>query len=141
MIENQNIINELMTKVQESQHEITCMNDSRDFEDAESVRSGPLSHVPSESALLPPQAHSRRVVEPRQKMQPDIWDTHGTSGNVFASSPAYSSTSCTTALNPWDDQIAGRTPMRASTEQLVVGSGDGDKDTIPTPRFLRSSST
>ena len=29
------------------------MNDSRDFEDAESVRSG-LSHVPSQPALFPP---------------------------------------------------------------------------------------
>ena len=56
MIENHNIINELMTKVQELQYEINCMNDSRGFKAAESVRSGPSSHVPSESALLPPQA-------------------------------------------------------------------------------------
>ena len=53
---NQNIINELMTKVQELQYDIKCMNDSRDFKEAEWVRSGPLSHVPSELALLPPQA-------------------------------------------------------------------------------------
>ena len=49
------IVNELTTKVQELQYEIKCMNDSRDFKDAESVLSGPFSHVLSESALLPPQ--------------------------------------------------------------------------------------
>ena len=38
-----------MAKVQELPHEIKCMNDSRDFK-AEGVRSGQLSHVPSESA-------------------------------------------------------------------------------------------
>ena len=54
--QNQNIINELMTKVQELQYDIKCMNDSRDFKEAEWVRSGPLSHDPSESALHPPQA-------------------------------------------------------------------------------------
>ena len=50
------IVNELTTKVQELQYEIKCMNDSRDFKDAESVLSGPFSHDLSESALLPPQA-------------------------------------------------------------------------------------
>ena len=45
-----------MTKVQELQYDINRMNDSRDFKEAEWVRSGPLSRVPSETALLPPQA-------------------------------------------------------------------------------------
>ena len=53
LIENQDTVNELTARVQELQNEVTCMNDSRDFEDAESVRSG-LSHVPSQPALLPP---------------------------------------------------------------------------------------
>ena len=56
--ENDNIVKELTTKVKEFQYEIKCMDDSRDFK-AEGVRSGPLSHVPSESALLPPQADQR----------------------------------------------------------------------------------
>ena len=37
---------------QKLQNEVDCMNDSRDFKDAESVRSG-LSHVTSQPALLP----------------------------------------------------------------------------------------
>ena len=52
-IENQDNINELTARVQELQNEVNFMNDSRDFKDAESVRSG-LSHVPSQPALLPP---------------------------------------------------------------------------------------
>ena len=53
LIEDRDTILELTTKIQELQNEINCMNDSRDFKDAESVRSG-LSHVPSQPALLPP---------------------------------------------------------------------------------------
>ena len=52
-IENQDTIHELTARNQELQNEVNCMNDSRDFKDAESVRSG-LSHVPSQPALLPP---------------------------------------------------------------------------------------
>ena len=47
MIEDPDTIDELTGKVQELPNEINCMNDSRDFKDAESVRSGQLSHVPS----------------------------------------------------------------------------------------------
>ena len=44
-------INELKARIQELQNEVNCMNDSRDFKDAESVRSGP-SHVPSQPAWI-----------------------------------------------------------------------------------------
>ena len=43
-----------MNKVQELQYQSSGMHESRDFKGAESVHSGPLSHVPSESALFPP---------------------------------------------------------------------------------------
>ena len=49
LIENQDTINEFTARIQELQNEVNCMNDSRDFNDAESVRSG-LSHVPSQPA-------------------------------------------------------------------------------------------
>ena len=38
-------------RIQELQNEIKCVNDWRDFQDAESVRSG-LSHVPSQPAIF-----------------------------------------------------------------------------------------
>ena len=45
-IEDQNTIMELSGRLQELQNEVNCMNDSKDFQDAESVRSG-NSHVTS----------------------------------------------------------------------------------------------
>ena len=52
LIESQDTVNEFVARIQELQNEANCMNDSRDYKDAESVRSG-LSHVPSQSALFP----------------------------------------------------------------------------------------
>ena len=59
LIENRDTIPELTGNIQELQNEVNCMNDSRDFKDAESVRSG-LSHVPSQPALLPTLSRSGR---------------------------------------------------------------------------------
>ena len=65
LIEDRDTLLELTAKIQELQNEVNCMNDSRDFKDAESVRSGP-SHVPSQPALLPiakPQQSAARYLE------------------------------------------------------------------------------
>ena len=88
LIEDQNTILELSGRVQELQNEVNCMNDSEDFQDAESVRSG-NSHVTSRPVSFPPHPipegmlrHS--FVSPRRNEgPPSIWDTHGISGNVF----------------------------------------------------------
>ena len=53
LIEDRDTFHELTSKIQELQNEINCMNDSRDFKDAESVRSG-QSHVTSQLAFFPP---------------------------------------------------------------------------------------
>ena len=53
LIEDQNTILELSGRVQELQNEVNCMNDSKDFQDAESVRSG-HSHVTSGPVSFPP---------------------------------------------------------------------------------------
>ena len=52
LIEDRGTI-ELTGKIQELQNEITCMIDSRDLQDAESVRSG-QSHVASQPVSSPP---------------------------------------------------------------------------------------
>ena len=52
LVEDQDTILELSGKIQELQNEINCMNDSRDFQDAESVRSGHL-HVTSQPVSFP----------------------------------------------------------------------------------------
>ena len=52
LIEDQNTIMELSGRLQELQNEVNCMNDSKDFQDAESVRSG-NSHVTNQPGLFP----------------------------------------------------------------------------------------
>ena len=94
------------------------MNDSKDFQDAESVRSG-NSHVTSRPVSFPPHPipegmlrHS--FVSPRRKEgPPSIWDTHGISGNVFANPPASSSAPCPQELNQWNSSI--EEPLHTST--------------------------
>ena len=51
-IEDQKTIMELSGRLQELQNEVNCMNDSKDFQDAESVRSG-NSHVTSQPGVFP----------------------------------------------------------------------------------------
>ena len=53
LIEDQNTISELSGRVQELQNEVICMNDSKDLQDAESVRSG-NSNVTSRPVSFPP---------------------------------------------------------------------------------------
>ena len=80
LIEDQNTILKLSGRVQELENEVNCMNDSKDFQDAESVRCG-NSHVPSRRVSCPP--HSTPVgmlsrsfaVPSRREGPPSIWDT------------------------------------------------------------------
>ena len=51
-IKDQNTIMELSGRLQELQNEVNCMNDTKDFQDAESVRSG-NSHVTNQPMLFP----------------------------------------------------------------------------------------
>ena len=80
LIEDQNTILELSGRVQELQNEVYCMNDSKDFQDAESVRSG-NSHVTSRLVSFPPHPIPEGMlrdsfVSPRRKEGPPcIWDT------------------------------------------------------------------
>ena len=89
LVEDRDTVLELTGKIQEIQNESNCMNDSRDFQDAESVRSG-QSHVASQPVFFPPHPDpggmlSRSLGMPSCKNgPPSIWDTHGISGNVFA---------------------------------------------------------
>ena len=89
LIEDRDTILELTARIQELQNEVNCANDSRDLKDAESVRSG-LSHVPSQPAFFPPYRDLGRMLS-RNDKPPDIWDTHGISGNVFVNPTASSS--------------------------------------------------
>ena len=119
------------------------MNDSKDFQDAESVRSG-NSHVTSRPVSFPPHPilegmlrHS--FVSPRRtEGPPSIWDTHGISGNVFANPHASSSAPYPQELNQWTTAI--EEPLHTSTAEkserpeqnrdLRCQSGPSAKDSV-----------
>ena len=88
LIEDQNTILELSGRVQELQNEVNCMNDSKDFQDADSVRSGNF-HVSIRPVSFPthpiPEGMLRpSFVPPRRKEgPPSIWDTHGIESMVY----------------------------------------------------------
>ena len=142
-IEDQNTILESSGRFQELQNEVNCMNDSKDFQDAESVRSG-NSHVTSRPVSFPPHPipegmlrHS--FVSPRRKeVPPGIWDTHGISGNVFAHPPASSSAPYPQELNQWNSSI--EEPLHSYTvekkerpeqnQNLRGQSGPSAKDSV-----------
>ena len=89
LIEEQNTIMELSGRLQELQNEVNCMYDSKDFQDAESVRSG-NSHVTSQPGVFPKHPPFEGMLRPLYSSQrqdeepPNIRDTSGISGNVFA---------------------------------------------------------
>ena len=120
LVEDQVTILELTGKIQELQNETDRMNDSRDFLDAESERSG-HSHVTSQPVSFPPHpvpggTLSRSFGMPSRKDRPpSIWDTHGKSGNVFASPVASSTAPYPQELNPWSSHMSE--PIHSSTAE------------------------
>ena len=127
LVEDQDTILELTGKLQELQNEITCVNDSRDFKDAESVRSG-HSHVTSQLVSFPPHPVPEGMlsrsfgVPSRREVPPSIWDTHGTSGNVFAHPVAFSTAPYPQELNP-----------RSSRTSEAIHSSTAEKNQNQTP--------
>ena len=121
LVEDRDTILELTGKIQELQNEINCMNDSRDFQDAESVRSG-QSHVTSQRVFFPPHPDpggmlSRSLGMPsRNDRPPDIWDTHGISGNVFPSPTASSSSRYPQESHPWSFHVSEHTSPHVMSE-------------------------
>ena len=143
LVEDQDTILELTCKIQELQNEINCMSDSRDFQDAESVRSG-NSHVASRPVSFPPHPvpggmPSRSIGMPSRKDgPPSIWDTHGISGNVFANPVASSTAPYPQELNPWTSRT--EEPLHSSTvekserqtqdQDQRCQSGQSDKNSV-----------
>ena len=152
LVEDQDTILELTGKIQELQNEINCMNDSRDSQDAESVRSG-HSHVTSQLVSFPPHPVpggklSRSVGMPSRKDgPPSIWDTHGISGNVFAIPVASSTAPYPQELNPRSSHMSepihstaekneNQTPVQdqrcqsgpLAKDSVIPGEGDSSKN-------------
>ena len=121
LIEDRDTFLELTGKIQELQNEINCMNDSRDFQDAESVRSG-HSHGASQPVFFPPRPIpggmlSRSLGMPsRNNWPPSIWDTHGILGNVFPNPTASSSAPFPQESNPWVSNVSEHTSPHVMSE-------------------------
>ena len=82
--ENQHTINNLMDIVREIQCEMNYVHDSENLKDAESVHSGQLSHVASDSeSFLPQNERGDLFGRAKNFMPPNIWNTPFTSGDVF----------------------------------------------------------
>ena len=142
-IEDQNTFLELSGRVQELQNEVNCMNDSKDFQDAESIRSG-NSHVTSRPVSFPlhpiPEGMLRHsfVTPSRREGPPSIWDTLGISGNVFANPDPSSSAPYPQELHQWNSSI--EEPLHSSTvekserpeqnQDLRCQSGPSAKDSV-----------
>ena len=128
-IEDQKIIMELSGRLQELQNEVNCMNDSRDFQDTESICSG-NSHVTSPPGLFPRHPPFEGLLKPafisqRQTEEPpNIRDTSGISGNVFAHPQTSSSAPYPQELNStWRKTI--EEPIHMSTAEK---SGRPERD-------------
>ena len=143
-LEQNRPIMELSGRFQELQNEVYCMNDSKDFQDAESVRSG-NSHVTSQPGLFPKHPPFQGMLRPSFISQrqtdgpPNIWDTSGISGNVFANPQASSSAPYPQELNPpWKKTV--EEPLHMSTaeksdrlernQDLRCQSGPSAKDSV-----------
>ena len=121
LVEDRDIIMELTGKIQEQQNEVKCMHDSRDFQDAESVRSG-QSHVASQPVFFQPHPDPGGMlslsygVPSRTNGPPNIWDTHGISGNVFANPTASSSAPYPQESNPQSSDVSEHTSPHVTSE-------------------------
>ena len=143
LVEDRDAILELTGKIQELQNEINCMIDSRDFQDAESVRSG-HSHVASQPVSFPPHPVPGRMLSRSTRMPsrregpPSIWDTHGISGNVFANPAASSSAPYPQELNPWSSHMsepihstpAGKNENQTPVQDQRCQSGPAAKNSV-----------
>ena len=118
LVVDQNTILALSGRIQELQNETNCTNDSKEFQDAESIRSG-NSHVTSRPVSFPPHPIPEGMlsrsfgVPSHREGPPSIWDTHGISGNAFANPDASSSAPYPQELHQRNSSI--EEPLHSST--------------------------
>ena len=153
LVEDRDTVLDLTAKIEELQNEINCMKDSRDFQDAESVRSG-HSHITSQPLSTPHPVPggmlSRSTGMPsRREGPPSIWDTHGMSGNVFANPTASSSAPCPQESNPWISNVSEHTSPHVMSESQTPaqdqrcqsGPSSGNSFDSEEGRFLKNYGT
>ena len=111
------------------------MSDSKEFQDAESVRSG-NSHVTSRPVSLSPHpvpegTLSRSFGMPsRREGPPSIWDTHGISGNVFVNPDASSSAPYPQELHQWNSSTAEKSERQEQDQDQRCQSGPSAEHSV-----------
>ena len=103
---------ELTSHIQELQERMSYMNDSREFQDVESICSGRLSHVLSQPTVVPSPCG---MLSRDPSLRPDTWNSLGTTGNFLDSPRAVidpSSTPYQGMLHSWNQSATGENPVR-----------------------------
>ena len=99
-------IQELTSHVQELQEIMNCLGDSQEFQDVPSICSGKLSHVRSQSEIVPSLCG---MLSRDRSLRPETWNLLGTSGNAFGQSTCSnsSSTPYQGMLHSWSQSATG----------------------------------
>ena len=79
--ENHETIQKLTSQLQEIQEQMNSMNDSGEFQEVESNKSGTCSHVSSQLARIP---SPRAMLSCDRRFPLDTWNRSGSQENVFA---------------------------------------------------------
>ena len=130
---------ELAQRVQELQNEVNCMNDSKEFQDAESIRNGNsnVTTRPVSFTLHPiPEGILRHSSETpsRREGPPSICDTRGVSGNIFCKSNCFFFSSLSAWITTCDSET--QTPFQdqrclsgpSAKDSVVFSGGDYSKN-------------
>ena len=124
---------ELSGRLQELQNEVNFMNDSKDFMDAESNCSG-NPHVTSPPGLFPRHPPFEGMLKPafisqrQDEEPPNIWDTSGISGNVFAHPQVSSSAPYPQELNSSKWNTWKKTTEEPIHKSIAEKSGRPERD-------------
>ena len=106
-------VQELTSQIQELQDRMNYMNDSSKIQDAESICTGKLSHVPSQLTIAPSLGG---MLSRDPSLRPDTGNLLGTSGNVFDSPRVVidsSSKLYQEVLHSWSQSATGENPARS----------------------------
>ena len=155
---------ELTGKVLELQNEINCMNDSRDFQDAESVRSG-NSHVYQSTHVFPTSSNSWRNAKPFYRNAEPQRRAAKHLGHAWYIEKRCCKSSCVLLapylqeLNPWSsgreepihsstvEKIGNQTPVQdqrcesgpSAKDSVIFSGGDSSKNYGADQQRLRIS--
>ena len=109
------------------------MNDSREFQEKESICSGKLFHVPSQPAVVPSLGG---MLSRDRSLQPETWNLSGTQGTVLGNPRSMFDSSQTPyqgILHSTNPGATGGIPVQRSTGRPVARGEERIGSTTPMP--------